>query len=69
MNAHTLTLGEEGDISNLCQYKWYEWCYYRDNTTKFPHSYEVLGRVLGPVCGEGNEMAQWILKANGNVVP
>jgi hypothetical protein len=29
----------------------------------------VLGRVLGPVCGEGNEMAQWILKANGNVVP
>jgi hypothetical protein len=25
--------------------------------------------VLGPAKGEGNEMAQWILKANGQVVP
>ena len=23
-NAHTLTLGDEGVISNLCQYKWYD---------------------------------------------
>jgi hypothetical protein len=30
---------------------------------------EVLGRVLGPAKGEGNNMAQWILKAKGNVVP
>jgi hypothetical protein len=30
---------------------------------------EVLGRVLGPAKGKGNEMAQWLLKANGNVVP
>ena len=30
---------------------------------------EVLGRVLGPSKGEGNEMTQWILKANGRVVP
>ena len=29
----------------------------------------MLGRVLGPAKGEGNEMAQWILKANGSVVP
>ena len=61
--------GEEGDISNLCQYKWYEWCYYREHTANFPHNRKVLGHVLGPARGEGNEMAQWILKANGNVVP
>ena len=30
---------------------------------------EVLGRVLGPAQGEGNEMAQWVIKANGKVVP
>ena len=36
---------------------------------KFPHNQEVLGRVLGPARGDGNKMAQWILKANGNVVP
>ena len=59
---HTLTIGDEGDISNLCQYAWYEWCYFRDQTAAFPNNKEVLGRVLR---GAGNEMAQWILKANG----
>jgi hypothetical protein len=68
-NAHTATTGEEGDISNLCQYKWYDWCYFRDQKQKFPFNREVLGRVLGPAKGEGNEMAQWILKGNGRVVP
>eukprot|EP00957_Ditylum_brightwellii_P097231 7405187-Ditylum_brightwellii.AAC.1 len=41
----------------------------KDRTTKFSFSQEVLGRVLGPARGEGNEMAQWVLKANGKVVP
>ena len=68
-NPHTLTTGDEGDISNLCQYAWYEWCHFRDPTAAFPNNKEVLGRVLGPARGAGNEMAQWILKANGRVVP
>jgi hypothetical protein len=68
-NAHTSLTGNEGDISNLCQFKWYEWCYFRDHKNRFPFNREVLGRVFGPAKGEGNEMAQWILKANGNVVP
>ena len=66
---HTLTTGDEGDITNLCQYAWYEWCYFRDQTAAFPNNKEVLGRVLGPARGSGNEMAQWTLKANGRVVP
>ena len=66
---HTATMAEEGDISSLCQFGWYEWCCYREHTAAFPHNREVLGRVLGPAHGEGNEMAQWILKANGRVVP
>ena len=66
---HTVTTGDEGDISNLCLYGWYEWCYFRDQTAAFPNNKEVLGRVLGPARGAGNEMAQWILKANGRVVP
>ena len=55
---HTLTTGDEGDISNLCQYAWYEWCYFRDKTAAFPNNKEVLGRVLGLARGGGNEMAQ-----------
>ena len=66
---HTVTTGDEDDISNLCQYGWYEWCYFRDHTAAFPNNKEVLGRVLGPARGAGNEMAQWILKANRRVVP
>ena len=66
---HTATTGEEGAISNLCQYKWYDWCYYREHTAKFPHNQEVLGHVLGPARGNGNVEARWVLKANGNVVP
>ena len=68
-NPHTATTGEEGDISNVSTYRWYEWCYYREHTNRFPFNQEVLGWVLGPAQGEVNEMAQWILKANGNVVP
>ena len=68
-NPHTLTLREEGDISSLGQFSWYEWCYFWEHTAQFPHNQEVLGHVLGPARGEGNKMAQWVLKANGLVVP
>jgi hypothetical protein len=68
-NAYTALTNEEGDISNLWQYDWYQWCYYRENTSKFPFNREILGRILGPAKGEGNEMTQWTLKANDNVVP
>ena len=67
-NPHTFLTGEEGDISNLCQFGFYNWCYYHEQGEAFPYSKEILGRVLGPSKGEGNEMAQWILKANGNDV-
>jgi hypothetical protein len=68
-NPHTDVMGEDGDISNLCQYKWYEWCYYREQGANFPFNKELLGRVLGPARGEGNEMAQWVLTSRGTVVP
>ena len=69
MNLHTFVTGEEGDISNLCLFSRYEWVYFREHTAAFPHNKEVLGHVLSPARGVGNEMAQWILKANGQVVP
>ena len=68
-NLHTVLTKEERDISTLCQHRWYDWCYYIDHANKFPFGKEVLGRVLGQARGEGNEMAQWMLKTNGEVVP
>ena len=66
---HFTVTGEEGDISNLCQFDWYQWCYFREKKSAFPLAREVLRRVLGPAKGEGNEMAQWLLKANETVFP
>jgi hypothetical protein len=68
-NAHTATLHEEADISNISRYGWYEWCYFNEKRNRFPFMREVLGRVLGPARGEGNEMCQWVLRSNGTVVP
>jgi hypothetical protein len=64
------TFGTQGDISNLCQFGWYDWCYYQEvGAHQFPHQRNLLGRVLGPSKNEGNEMAQNILTHNGKVVP
>lgn len=69
-NAHTATLGEEFDISNICQFGWYEFVYYRDKATAlYPNQLECLGRCLGPAKNEGNEMAQYILTIKGTIVP
>ena len=57
------------DISNIYQFVWYEWVYYREVSAKYPYQQECLGRCLGPAKNEGNEMAQWILKFNGKIVP
>eukprot|EP00957_Ditylum_brightwellii_P144099 10979421-Ditylum_brightwellii.AAC.1 len=35
----------------------------------FPFNKEVPGCILGPTKDEGNEMAQWVMKNNDNVVP
>ena len=68
-NPYTATLGEAGDISSLCQFGWYEWVYFRQGKAPFPHAREELGRCLGPCKNEGNEMCQWILQRNGQIVP
>ena len=68
-NSHFIVTGEEDDISNLYQYGWYDWCYYREQRTDFTLTQEILGSVLGTAKGQINETAQWVLKTNGNVSP
>lgn len=67
-NPYMATLNEMGDISNLYQFGWYEWVYFRQHTAAFPYQKEVLGRCLGPTKNEGNEMCQWVLQQNGQIV-
>ena len=42
-NANQLITGDAGDISNLCQFGWFEWCYFKDKSPS-PHQEEKLGR-------------------------
>ena len=66
---HFATFREEGDILNICQFGCYEWVYLREVSASFPLSFYVLGLCLGPANNEGNEIAQWVLKLNGGIVP
>ena len=73
LNGNTpnvVTFGTQADISNLCQFDWYDWCYFREEGKhQFPGQKKQLGRVLGPIKNEGNKMCQAVLKSNGKVVP
>ncbi len=68
-NPHTVTFGTQADISNFCNFGWYEWVYYRDQSARYPFQKECLGRCLGPAKNEGNVMANWILTQQGQVIP
>ena len=36
-NPHLANFGEEGDISNVCKFKWCEWAYDIDGAAKLPN--------------------------------
>ena len=73
LNPYTATKHESADISNIATFGWFEWCYCLEDRNsslhKFPHAISVLGRCLGPAKDHGNEMAQWVLKRSGRIVP
>ena len=68
-NPHLDTFGEEGDIYNVFQLRLYEWDYAMDGASILPNQVQFLCRFLGPTKNDGNEMAQWRLKANGKISP
>ena len=65
---YAVTFGESGSISNICTFAYYEWVYYRDHGS-FPENKKKLGRILGPLRNEVNEMAQAIVTHKATVVP
>ena len=46
--------GDKGDISNLCRFKWFDWCYFCDSNQAFTLNTEKIGGVLGTMREEGN---------------
>ena len=35
-NPHQTIMNNQGDMSSLCQYGWYDWCYFRDHGQAWP---------------------------------
>ena len=58
----------EPDTNNLCQFRFYDWGYYQEETAKFPFPSQILGRVLWTCEDVWNEMAVWILRVDGRII-
>ena len=50
----TIMIGQTADISNICEYDWYEWVMFLDNVTSYPEDKRTLGRYLGPAIDVGS---------------
>ena len=60
-------MGQSADISNICEYEWYQWVMFNDGPTLCPNPKYDMGRYLGAVIDVGNTMTHTILKANDKV--
>jgi hypothetical protein len=45
----TVMTGQTPDISNLCEYEWFQWVMYYDPPRSYPNDKSQLGHYLGPV--------------------
>jgi hypothetical protein len=61
-------LGKTSDISQFCEFAFYDWIMFCDQPVAFPDDNPVLGPYLGPAINVGPTLTAKILKANGEVV-
>jgi hypothetical protein len=63
----TIMNGGTADISQICEFGWYDWVMFRNtvNTIAFPPKRLTFGRYLGPAIDIGSALAAKILKQNG----
>jgi hypothetical protein len=59
--------GDTPDISHLCDFEWYDWCWYIDPPL-FPEERRNLGRYLGPYHDVGGQLCKMILSAKGKLI-
>jgi hypothetical protein len=64
----TVMSGETSDISQFCEFAFYDWIMFRDQPVAFPDDNPVLGCYLGPAIDVGPALTTKILKANGEVI-
>ena len=60
----TIMSGQTADISNLCEYEWYDWVMFRYDNATYHDDHRELGRYLGPAIDVGSAMTYKIFQAN-----
>ena len=53
------------DISNLCEYEWYQWVMFHYQSITYPYSPVALGQYLGTATDVVSTTTYKILKGNG----
>ena len=61
--------GLSSDISDICEFEFYEWVMFNDSQATFPETQFHVGRWLGPAGDVGYALTYKILKSNGQLVP
>ena len=64
----TMMTGSTADTSHICEFAWFDWVMFRDNTPTFPDDKLILGRYLGPATDVGLALTAKILKSNRQVM-
>jgi hypothetical protein len=66
----TIMKGGTADISQICEFAWYDWVMFRDtvNTIALPNKRLTLDRYLGPATDVRLALTAKILKQNGQYV-
>ncbi len=64
----TIMTSNTANISHICEFAWYDWVMFRDNTPTFPDDKLIHGRYLGPVTDIESALTAKILKSNGQVI-
>jgi hypothetical protein len=49
----TIMTNSTADISQICEFGWYDWVMFRDNIPTFPDVRLTLGQYLGPAINVG----------------
>ena len=64
----TVMSGQTSDISQFCEFGFYDWTMWFDEKAKFPDGAWTLGRYLGPSIDVGPAMTSKILTQKGTVL-
>ena len=60
--------GEMLDIIQFCEFEWFKWVMFQDETAAYPNDHFRLGRYLGPSIDIGPALMVKIIKQNSQVL-